>query len=69
MQKNQIGLFSHTIYKNKPKIEHQNVKLKTVKFMEENIGRILLSQNYNTFLSYRSCKGNKSKNKELRPYC
>ena len=53
-----------------PKLnEHQNVKLKTVKFMEENIGRILLSQNYNTFLSYRSCKGNKSKNKEPRPYC
>ena len=64
MQKNQIGLFSHTIYKNKLKL---NLKLKigyeTIKLLEEAIDSMIFNVILNNifFLSVSSGKGNRSK--------
>ena len=42
MQKNQIGLLSHAIYKNKSKMtEGLNIRPESIKFLEKNIGSML----------------------------
>ena len=55
MQKNQIGLFSHTIYKNKLKL---NLKLKvgyeTIKLLEETIDGMFFNVSLNNIFLYLS---------------
>ena len=55
MQKNQIGLFSHTIYKNKLKL---NLKLKigyeTIKLLEEAIDSMIFNVILNNIFFYLS---------------
>ena len=42
MQKNQSGLFSHTIFKNKLKMDKDlNVRTETIKLLGENTGSML----------------------------
>ena len=61
-------MFSNTINKNNSKwVEELNLRLKTIKLLEENIGRIDLDMNCsNTFLE-PSSRVMENKNKQMGP--
>ena len=71
MQKNETGLFSHTIYKNKLKmVTDLNVRTETTKHLQEIIGSMFfdISPMDIVFTSVSSSKGKKSKNKQMGSY-
>ena len=70
-KKNQTGLLSHTIYKNKLKMDKKTWMLRpeTIK-LEENIGNMLFDISLSSFGGDMSlqAKRNKSKNKQIEPH-
>ena len=64
MQKNEMGLLSYTIHKNKFKrIKDLNVRHETIKIPEENTGNKLLDVSYNNFLLDMSLEARETKAK------
>ena len=65
MQKNEIGPLSYIILKKKTQNE-LNVRPKTIKVQQENIGSTLFDISLCNFFAYVSLgRGNKNKNKQM----
>ena len=66
-EKNQTGLVSHTIYKNKFKqFKDLNVRPETIKFIEDNIGSMLFDMSLSNILLDMSPQARATKAKKQR---